>query len=76
MIDGNVPTPVTLASFVAEREGGHTVRFAWTTATETGNVGFHLYVQDGKRLRRINEELIPSRVVDSSTARATSTAPR
>ncbi len=65
VIDGNVPTPVTLASFVAEREGGHTVRFAWTTATETGNVGFHLYVQDGKRLRRINEELIPSRVVDS-----------
>jgi len=59
VIDGNVPTPVTLASFVAEREGGHTVRFAWTTATETGNVGFDPVA--GRRLPRPPELRVPRR---------------
>ncbi len=57
-------TPVTLAYFTASGWGGR-VEFDWQTVTETGNLGFHLYVLEGERLRRLNAELIPSRVVDS-----------
>ncbi|MDD2921320.1 MAG: C25 family cysteine peptidase, partial [Anaerolineales bacterium] len=59
------PTPVTVAYFRAEQQGG-SVDFEWSTVTETGNVGFNLYVQDQDgKLTRINDELIPSHVVDS-----------
>ncbi|MBK7781193.1 MAG: DUF11 domain-containing protein [Ardenticatenia bacterium] len=61
---GSQTTPVTLSSFRAER-AGDTVRFSWTTATETGNIGFNLYVQTDAGLRRVNAKMIPSEQVDS-----------
>lgn len=59
-----VSTPVTLSYFRAQRQGG-SVNFEWSTETESGNVGFNLYAEDGEQLVRINDELIPSHVVDS-----------
>ncbi|MFQ5348958.1 MAG: C25 family cysteine peptidase, partial [Thermoanaerobaculia bacterium] len=61
---GIVTNPITLAWFKAE-DLGSGVRFAWMTATETGNVGFNLYALGEKGLRRLNDELIPSQVIDS-----------
>lgn len=62
---GGITTPVTLSYFLAERQGA-TVTFDWSTATETGNVGFNLYVeQEDGTLRLINPELIASAVIDS-----------
>ncbi|MGC9356294.1 MAG: SdrD B-like domain-containing protein [Anaerolineae bacterium] len=57
-------TPVTLAYFRAQRDGAD-VTFEWSTATELGNLGFNLYVEgaDGRQL--LNEEPIPSLVIDS-----------
>ena len=63
-ITGGVTTPVTLSYFKAERQGSK-VNFIWSTATETGNIGFNLYVDSGKGRVRINQELIPSNAVDS-----------
>ena len=57
-------TPVTLAYFKSTRSGD-TVRFDWSTATETGNVGFYLYGVGENGRQRINEQLIPSQSVDS-----------
>ncbi|MFC1681759.1 C25 family cysteine peptidase [Pseudomonadota bacterium] len=58
-------TPVTLGYFHATGGGGW-LRIDWATATETGNLGFNLYVvdPDGSK-RQINAELIPSKVIDS-----------
>jgi hypothetical protein len=61
---GGTPTPVTLSYFLAQKKG-NSVNFTWSTATETGNVGFNLYVKSGNSLTRINDELIPSQVIDS-----------
>ncbi len=66
---GSQTTPVTLSSFRAERSGD-TVRFAWTTASEAGNIGFNLYAQTDAGLRRVNARLIPSRQRDSMTQAA------
>ena len=61
--------PVTLARFQATELGGspgeRSVRFEWMTATEVGNLGFNLFVVDGGRVERINDELIASPVIDS-----------
>ncbi len=54
---GYITTPVTLAYFSSEGSGS--VSFQWATATETGNLGFHLYVLEEEGLRRLNETLIP-----------------
>jgi hypothetical protein len=59
-------TPVTLASFSSQADGG-TVRFEWTTSTETANVGFDIYEFDGERWQRVNNHLIPSNAVNSTT---------
>ncbi len=58
-------TPVTVASVASHREpgGGGTVR--WSTATETANVGFNVYVRHGDAWQKANDELIPSRVGSS-----------
>ena len=58
-------TPVTVASFRADRTGGVTA-FEWTTATEVGNVGFNLLAQTAKGWERINREPIASKVFDST----------
>ena len=44
---------------------GSGVRFEWTTATETANVGFNLYAVGDGELRLLNDEIIPSAVIDS-----------
>ncbi len=61
---GNTPTPVTI-SYFRTQQNGKVVDFEWSTATETGNVGFNLYVKNDSGLTQINEELIPSVVVNS-----------
>ncbi len=63
-ISGGSTTPVTVSYFLAGRSGA-SVNFTWSTATETGNVGFNLYVEHGGNLELLNRELIPSRVIDS-----------
>ncbi len=61
----NLSTPVTLSSFTsAALEGGAELR--WETATEAGNAGFNLYARTRNGWQRINSELIPSHVVDST----------
>ncbi|MGB5177060.1 MAG: SdrD B-like domain-containing protein, partial [Thermoanaerobaculia bacterium] len=60
---GPTTTPVTLAYFGSE--GGGNVTFEWATATETGNLGFHLYVLAEDGMRRLNETLIPSQLGDA-----------
>jgi hypothetical protein len=42
------------------------VEFVWSTATETGNLGFDLYVKQGGEWYRVNETPIPSPVIDST----------
>ncbi len=62
---GFITTPVTLAYFSSTGEG--TVEFEWATATETGNLGFHLYVLAEDGLRQLHETLIPSQLGDALT---------
>lgn len=57
-------TPVTLSSFRAT-PGGIGTRIEWTTATETGNVGFNLYALTSSGWEKVNREVVPSKVVDS-----------
>ena len=61
---GDVPLAVTLGYFLAtpSEEG---VRIEWSTATETGNAGFNLYVETEAGQQQINPALIPSTVIDS-----------
>ena len=54
---------VTLSYFLAT-DNGDTMNFAWSTATETGNAGFHLYVDTPAGHQQINTALIPSKVID------------
>jgi len=58
-------TPVTLASFDAERTGAG-IRFEWTTSTETANVGFDIYERTETGWRRLNRRLVPSHSIDST----------
>jgi hypothetical protein len=60
-----VPNPVTVSFFRTRQGDGSTVYFRWSTATETGNLGFNLYIQRDGRLVRLNDEIIPSQAVDS-----------
>ena len=57
-------TPVTVSYFRAQRQGGN-INFEWSTITETGNVGFNLYVEQDGNLIQVNEQLIPSQAIDS-----------
>ena len=61
---GPIQTPVTLSHFRAHRRGS-SVHFNWTTATETANAGFYLYVLGGTGLERVNDRMIFSEVIDS-----------
>jgi len=58
-------TPVTLAQASASWQGGRAV-VEWATASEAGNAGFNLYTAIDGRWVRVNDRLIPSRVVDST----------
>lgn len=57
--------PVTLSSIEAI-PASRGVHFSWTTATEAGNVGFHLYEQSPEGWQRLNERLIPSHQANST----------
>ncbi|NOT57514.1 MAG: hypothetical protein HOP18_23155 [Deltaproteobacteria bacterium] len=57
--------PVTLSS-VEATPTPQGVSFSWTTATEAGNVGFHLYEQSPGGWRRLNTRLIPSHQANST----------
>ena len=59
--------PVSLAYFKTASTGSK-VSFEWATATETANIGFYLYGYDGRDWIRLNDQLIPSHVVDSDRA--------
>ena len=61
---GVTTTPVTLSSFKATASANGT-NFAWSTETETGNIGFRLLIGDNVRELVEIVELIPSQVVDS-----------
>ena len=56
--------PVTLSYFLATPSGDG-IHFAWQTATETGNAGFNLNAETEAGRQRLNDELIPSAVIDS-----------
>lgn len=59
-------TPITLASFSSSLVGD-LIRFEWTTATETNNAGFNLYAEVDGKLEKINDQLIPSSVIYSTS---------
>ncbi|HET9769104.1 MAG TPA: C25 family cysteine peptidase, partial [Thermoanaerobaculia bacterium] len=59
-----VTTPVTFAGFKARRDGDDLV-LGWSTSTEAGNAGFHVYAQTAKGTRRLTDQLIPSQRIDS-----------
>ena len=61
-VDGTVP--VTLGWFRSQSIDG-TVYFAWQTATESSTAGFNLLAEHPEGLYKINEALIPSKVIDS-----------
>lgn len=63
-VGGAVTTPVTLSYFQAEQRGAN-VQFDWSTLTETGNVGFNIYVESDGHKVPLNDELILSAAVDS-----------
>ncbi|MCC6133349.1 MAG: hypothetical protein IT186_25745 [Acidobacteria bacterium] len=54
-------TPVTLAYFHVYGQGNRT-RFEWSTASETGNVGFDIYAvsKDKRGLRKLTNRPVPS----------------
>lgn len=56
--------PVTLAWFRATGADGEAIE--WATATEVGNLGFHLYGVSKGQVRRLNRELIPSRATEAT----------
>lgn len=57
--DGGITTtPVTLAAFAAEGDESY-LTARWTTATEVGHVGFHLWIWRDGAWQRLSEELIP-----------------
>ncbi len=57
-------TPVTVSRFEAQRLGGDLIA-EWTTAAETGNVGFDLFAEISGDWRKLNRQLIPSHQLDS-----------
>jgi len=59
-------TPVTVAH-VASRRAGAGLDVEWTTATETANVGFNVFVESDDGWRKVNDELILSHSGDSFT---------
>lgn len=61
----SLTTPITLSAFEATPEGRGTMRFAWTTETEVGNVGFNLYANVGKERVRLNAEPVAAESTDS-----------
>ncbi|MCB9138801.1 MAG: DUF11 domain-containing protein [Caldilineaceae bacterium] len=55
---------VTLGYFLAQSSADG-VSFEWQTATETGIAGFHLWGEVNGEMQRLNETLVPSKMIDS-----------
>lgn len=53
------------AQVSSTRTGAEGVLIDWVTAYENGNSGFNIVVADGDDLIAVNDELIPSKVIDS-----------
>ncbi len=58
--------PVTVAHFESAQQRDETV-FRWTTTTEAGNVGFNLYAETEAGRQQLNERLIVSHAVSTTT---------
>ncbi len=58
-------TAVTLSYFHAERKGNAVV-FDWSTATETGNAGFDVFVKTARGWQQVNRESVASQKVFST----------
>lgn len=68
--DGGITTtPVTLAAFAAEGDESY-LTARWTTATEVGHVGFHLWIWRDGAWQRLSEELLPGGEGDSLDLRS------
>jgi len=63
-VTNGVVTPVTVSYFNARRQGNGTA-IDWSTSTESANVGFNLYVRKAGKLVKVNEQIIPSKAIDS-----------
>ncbi|MCB0047072.1 MAG: hypothetical protein KDD92_16730, partial [Caldilineaceae bacterium] len=64
-LEVNGPLAVTLNWFLAEPNGGM-VNFQWETTAEQGVAGFNLLaLHDDQTVVQLNQELIPSTVIDS-----------
>lgn len=59
-------TPITLSYFSANSSGNKVV-FNWTTGTETANAGFNIYYPGEEGRKRVNQEIILTKVMDSLT---------
>jgi uncharacterized repeat protein (TIGR01451 family) len=59
--------PVTLSYFAAAA-GDDVTNFDWSTSSETANAGFNLYALVDGEMIRLNEDLILTNAVDSTTA--------
>jgi hypothetical protein len=55
----NTTLPLVITYFYATRSRG-TLSIDWATGTETGNLGFNLYVENTKGRTKLNKRLIPS----------------
>jgi RHS repeat-associated protein len=62
----NVPLAVSLAYFLATREGER-IDFIWQTAQENGTAGFHLLVEGEEGLRALTDEPVAATGVSSVT---------
>lgn len=58
-------TPVSLAAFSSQRRGDR-VSVEWSTASESGTVGFNLYEAGEDGWRRLNDQPLPARGIDST----------
>ena len=56
---------MTLDYFAAVAEDGATT-FDWSTGSETANAGFNLYTLVDGEISRLNDQLMPLKVVDST----------
>ncbi len=62
----STPLAVTLGYAAATRQGEQ-VDFFWQTVAETGTAGFNVLAEVGDQVTLLNEQLIPSPVIDSVT---------
>lgn len=65
-VQDTVTNPITVNTFSTrfDRTSGEWV-VRWSTATESGNMGFHIYSLTGSQLQRLTGQPVPSQVIDS-----------